>query len=77
MTRPVIWYAGCKDIVRMGPYASQVEAWKALRAAPGRYTQYNPRIGADVEVHVAHPVHVPGAYVWPEYAPSSEKDPPP
>lgn len=27
------WFAGSKEILRMGPYPSQVAAWEALRAA--------------------------------------------
>jgi len=44
------WYAGCHEILRMGPYKTQVEAWKSLiltdkeRARQGSIHPKNPRV---------------------------------
>lgn len=47
------WWASSAKIARMGPYATQVLAWAALRV--DKKTALASRRD-----------HVPGAYVWPE-----------
>ena len=49
----IVWWAGCDDIAQMGPYDSQMAAWKALVASKYEHR----RTGR---------LHVNGAYVWPE-----------
>lgn len=57
------WFACSDDIIRMGPFDSEVEAWEAVRAAPPTLS-YRDRI-AGMRLPPAR-VHVPGAQVWPE-----------
>lgn len=49
----IVWYAATEDFARMGPFTSEVEAWKALKL----------RTEA---AFIAGRVHAVGAYVWPE-----------
>ncbi len=49
-----VWFAASDDIARMGPFETDVEAWKALE----RKHTYDDRS-----------VHIEGAHVWPEQAP--------
>lgn len=51
----VEWWAGSDEIGRMGPYDSEIEAWRSLRLSDSvKRRLWSSR------------VHVPGAYVWPE-----------
>ncbi len=54
-TRPdeKVWFAASSDVVRMGPFDSDVKAWKALESSANSLSG-------------CRPVHAPGAYVWPE-----------
>ena len=47
------WFAGSNQIIRLGPFHSQLAAWNALR------------LSDDAQARMKR-VHPPGAYVWPE-----------
>lgn len=49
----VVYYAAADDIAEMGPFDTEVEAWKHLEIVPGCKLEVHPRR------------HVPGAYVFP------------
>lgn len=42
--QPTRWYAATAEIARMGPFASQIEAWRALRRADGRANMPGDRV---------------------------------
>lgn len=51
------WWAACDGIACMGPYETDVEAWRALELSPARRVAPNEPIVAAV--------HQAGARVWP------------
>ena len=59
------WWAGSKDIRRMGPYPTQVAAWASLRAADVTQAE-KANAARDGRPEPQQRVHVPGAYVWSE-----------
>jgi len=62
----VQWFAGSDHIARMGPYKTQVEAWKALRAVPRKNVPLLTSLRKEPVKN--RRIHVDGAYVWPEEA---------
>jgi hypothetical protein len=58
------WYAGSTDVVRMGPFETQVEAWRALRAVKSKIHLSDTVEAGMRTLEWNRLVHVPGAYVW-------------
>lgn len=54
------WYAASDDIVRIGPFESESEAWEHLELT-------------DEEQERCKRVHAEGAHVWPERGATSAK----
>ena len=51
------WWAACDGVACMGPYESEVEAWRAMELSPARRPKpHEPIVSA---------VHASGARVWP------------
>jgi len=69
MAKRIQWFAGSDDILRMGPFKSDVEAWRALRVSKRLVS-----IDLTEASNVGPPrmrtgpdrIHAKGAYVWPE-----------
>ena len=77
--KSIHWYAGSDDILRMGPFGTEVAAWQALKvvtqpsaasisACVDQLLQANARgLRQNSRVtEVRFRIHLPGAYVWPE-----------
>lgn len=44
-----VWYAATNDIVKMGPYVSDIAAWAALRRASGEPNMPGDRVWPELD----------------------------